>query len=548
MKSLNLSPDEMPLGDNHKMGGNPQDEPRALLSAIVESSDDAIVSKTLQGIITSWNGGAQRIFGYTPEEAIGQSIMLIVPPERADEEKMILDRIKRGERIDHFQTQRMTKDGRRLQLSVTVSPVKNAKGELIGASKVARDITEIKENENRLRDLTETLEKKVEERTEVSETRARQLQQMTLKLTQAEERERQKLGRVLHDGLQQLLIAAKFQADVIRSRADGNPDLLPSTGRLDELLQQCIDASRSLSYELSPPALTENGLTAALHWLARQMIEKHQLDVEVINDEEFPDIPADLRIFAFQAVRELLLNVVKHAGVARARVEVTLENHQLLIRVDDEGVGFNAEKLKERNGTDGFGLFSIRERLNLVGGTIKFESHAGKGSRIQISIPMELETESSPAKSSVTEPPDSASPQGGEETSAPSALESGVKRILVVDDHRVIRQGLAALLNEETDLRVVGEASSGREAVEMVRRMAPDVVLMDVSMPDMDGIEATRRIHNEFPQVVLIGLSMHEEVSIVKKMCEEGASAFFNKSNPSEELFDAIRECKAVTA
>jgi len=111
------------------------------LAAIVDSSDDAIISKNLSGIIQSWNPAAQRIFGYTAEEAVGQSILLIIPPELHPEETYILDRLRRGERIDHFETIRRRKDGKRIEISLTISPIRNTEGQIIGASKIARDIT-----------------------------------------------------------------------------------------------------------------------------------------------------------------------------------------------------------------------------------------------------------------------------------------------------------------------------------------------------------------------------------------------------------------------
>jgi PAS domain S-box-containing protein len=138
---------------------------KAMLAAIVESSDDAIISKDLNGIITSWNQSAERLFGYTPAEAVGKPITMLIPPERLAEEPRILERLKRGERVDHFETIRMRKDGSRLDLSLTISPVKDADGRIIGASKVARDITERKRAEAALRELNATLEQRVQERT-----------------------------------------------------------------------------------------------------------------------------------------------------------------------------------------------------------------------------------------------------------------------------------------------------------------------------------------------------------------------------------------------
>jgi PAS domain S-box-containing protein len=128
------------------------------LAAIVESADDAIISKTLQGIITSWNNAAERIFGYSPEEAIGQSVLMLIPPEHHNEEPEIINRIKKGEKIDHYETVRLTKDGRYIDISLTVSPIREESGKIIGASKVARDITAWKQAEKRMREQTETLE------------------------------------------------------------------------------------------------------------------------------------------------------------------------------------------------------------------------------------------------------------------------------------------------------------------------------------------------------------------------------------------------------
>jgi PAS domain S-box-containing protein len=139
-----LAADERRIADltDRLAGLERADGTRSLLTAIVESSDDAIISKTLDGIITSWNRGAERIFGYTPGEAVGRPVTLLIPPERLDEEPPIVERLRRGERVDHYPTVRIAKDGRRVDVSVTISPIRNARGDIVGASKIARDITE----------------------------------------------------------------------------------------------------------------------------------------------------------------------------------------------------------------------------------------------------------------------------------------------------------------------------------------------------------------------------------------------------------------------
>jgi len=135
-----------------------RDEQLQQLASIVQSSDDAIVSKNLDGIITSWNKGAERIFGYTAEEAIGQPITIVIPQDRQDEERTILTRIRRGERIDHFETVRQHKHGSLIVLSLTISPVKNAAGKIVGASKIARDVTEQKRSQEQIATLAREAE------------------------------------------------------------------------------------------------------------------------------------------------------------------------------------------------------------------------------------------------------------------------------------------------------------------------------------------------------------------------------------------------------
>ncbi len=147
----------------------------ALLSAIVDSSDDAIISKDLNGVITSWNKGAERLFGYTAEETVGRPVTMLIPADRLDEEVKILEQLKRGERVDHFETIRVRKDGSQLNISLTISPVKDADGRIIGASKVARDITDRILTEKALREYAEQLKDADQRKDEFLATLAHEL-------------------------------------------------------------------------------------------------------------------------------------------------------------------------------------------------------------------------------------------------------------------------------------------------------------------------------------------------------------------------------------
>ena len=203
------------------------------MAAIVSSSDDAIISKNLDGVILSWNAGAERLFGYTPQEAVGKSITLIIPPDHLDEEPRILERLRKGERIDHFETVRKRKDGKLINISLTISPVKDDHGRVTGASKVARDITDRKEAEQ-----------------------ARQSAEIASKLVQVQDAERRRIARELHDGVGQLLAAIAMNVSrVFREKDRLSDEASRGVAENMKMIEQVNSDIRTVSYLLHPPML-----------------------------------------------------------------------------------------------------------------------------------------------------------------------------------------------------------------------------------------------------------------------------------------------------
>jgi PAS domain S-box-containing protein len=402
----------------------------------------------------------------------------------------------------------------------------------------ATDIESQKQAEANLKQLADTLEQRVSERTA-------QLRAAAAELAQVEQRERRRLSQTLHDHLQQLLVAARVKVSMARARLGAYGEGDQYLQDVDKLLHTTIEASRDLAVDLSPPVLYERGLGEALQWLGRRFAKQHQLDVDVclhVTTSEWRP-PEPVRDFLFQSARELLFNVVKHAGTTRAKLEVhdgAQDGHIELI-VSDDGHGCDEAQLLGR-GPDGsgLGLSSMRQRAELWGGTVSVRSRAGGGCVVIVRLPARAARPSAPAARApdpLPRPP---------QVTGPRPRDHRV-RVILADDHAVLRDGLAGLLRQHGFL-VVGEAEDGRQAIELALMLQPDVVLMDVSMPHVNGIDATRAICERAPSVRIIGLSMYDDVTVSQAMRDAGATTFLTKNSPSEQLIATIRSCVSATA
>jgi CheY-like chemotaxis protein/anti-sigma regulatory factor (Ser/Thr protein kinase) len=283
--------------------------------------------------------------------------------------------------------------------------------------------------------------------------------------------------------------------------------------------------------ELDPPILYGQGFVAAINWLGRWMEQHHELQVVVSGSLPLSPMPADISSLLFRAVKELLFNVSKHSGVEKACVSITMDKHGIEVSVTDEGVGFDVANVLQ---TGSYGLFSIQEQLITLEGRMDINSAPGRGTTSTLTVPMAA------AIGPVFDP----SPETRDTATATADVHPplpGPIRILVADDHTLARSALVQILDLIEDFDVIGQAVDGLDAVEKVRTLRPDVILMDVGMPGLDGLEATRRIAAEFPGVKVIGLSMHAKEDMQPQMLAAGAAGYLQKPIPGEELFAAIR-------
>ena len=393
-----------------------------------------------------------------------------------------------------------------------------------------RDITDRKRAEEELRQIRNELEQRVVERTVQLEAQTEQMRRLARKLSRAEHEERKRLADHLHDDLQQLLVAALMRIGALEPLLK-DPEARELLENIRDMVQQVSASSRDLTRQLRPPVLYEAGLVPALDWLATEMRRLHGLDVALTAGRNELRLNDDVASLLFESVRELLLNVVKHAGAREAAVDVRMDESCLRVRVSDEGGGFDASE--QHAETSGLGLLSVRDRVAALGGGVTIDSSRGEGTTIELAVPLE-------AVGGDGEPPlmDREPMDFGE----PPAAVAGQIRVLVVDDHAVVRLGIARLLNVDGRYVVVGEAGDGAEALRAVDVLQPDVVLMDVNMPRMNGIEATRAIRHKHPDLPVIALSFHEEEDMMASMIDAGASSYVRKGGDASALFRIIDE------
>jgi PAS domain S-box-containing protein len=365
---------------------------RAQLAAIVQSSDDAMISKSLDGTITSWNKGAERLFGYTAEEAIGQNIILIVPPDRRDEEAAILQRLPRGERVEHFETIRLRKDGTMFDVSLTISPVKDSSGRVVGASKVARNISEKKAAEKALKQAHDRLESIVEQRTA-------SVRRLSLRLLTVQDEEHRSISRELHDSVGQHLAGIKMTVDRLQQLGpDKQPEMLP---QLSESLDKCMSEIRTISYLLHPPLIDEVGFRAAAKWYIEGFSERSGIKASLESSNESQRLPRSIELPLFRILQASLSNVHRHAHSPSVDVRFAINAGEAKLEVKDYGKGIDQETLAHFNRSAagaGIGLAGMRERLRELGGRLEVESDAS-GTLIRALIPVSASTEANKAGS-----------------------------------------------------------------------------------------------------------------------------------------------------
>lgn len=466
---------------------------KALLASIVDSSDDAIISKTLEGIITSWNRGAERIYGYSAKEILGRSILTLVPLDRAGEIPVILEKIRRGEYVHHFKSERISKDGRTLKVSVTISPIRDASGGIVGASTIARDITELERTRHafeaseskahaffesaaqaivivdvqgfvvmanrstekmfgytvrelvgkpvdmlvpahfqgshqqhrdkyfehpQMRPMGMGLDLQARRKdgsnlyveislsyiqsaegtlavalvTDVTKRRAdedairqqgQELRNLAGQLMSAQDSERRRIARDLHDDLSQHLAFLAMDLGRLATQPAAK-ELVTEIRPLQLRAAEIAETVRKISHQLHPSVLEDIGLEAALEQYCEEFRLRTGITAQFTSRALPESLPLEVSSSVYHIAQECLRNVAKHAHTDKVSVSVEFLNQVLRLTIRDQGVGLPSKRTEG----SGIGLVAMRERARLVKGKLSIASGKGNGTQITVEVPV----------------------------------------------------------------------------------------------------------------------------------------------------------------
>ena len=350
-------------------------EARAHLGAIVSFSDDGIIGVSPQGLITGWNTGAERIYGYPAREMIGQPILGIVPAEKQPEMQAVLERARGGTPTEQLETVHRQRSGQHIDVAVTISPIRNAAGQTTGASLIARNITDRRRAEKALQEYTERLHR------------------LSQRLVQVQEDERRFIAREMHDEIGQILTGLQLTLEVIPQLP---PDVLQEKARQAQgQVNELIERVSRLTLDLRPPMLDDLGLLPTLLWHFNRYTQLTGIPVGFRhNGLEKRRFDPEVETAAYRIVQEALTNAARHASASCVEVRVAVEPAWLRIRIADDGQGFDPQSVL--SGGKASGLVGMRERAELLDGTLAFDSTPGGGTRLEVALPLPAALEKLP--------------------------------------------------------------------------------------------------------------------------------------------------------
>ena len=478
------SKQDSPAAANSHSSINVEQYFRLLIDAVKEY---AIFMLDSQGRITSWNHAAERMKGYRAAEIIGKNFSCFYTEEeaRSGKPKRVLE-IAAHEGSFEENCWRVRKDGSRFWANVVLTALRDHQGELVGFAKITRDATE------RLR-------------------AAEAQHALSVKLLHVQDEERRRISRELHDMTGPVMSSVLMNLAIV----ERDSGVLSEKSRsalleAEALARRCASEVRTMSYLLHPPLLTEVGLAAAVQWFLDGFSQHTGLSTRLEAPADLGRLSDEMEISLFRVVQECLANIHRHTNSRTAEVRMQIADEKLTLEVIDRGKGFAGEFVA------GFGIKGMRERVHELGGNLEIASTA-QGTTVRATVPV------------VGRPP-----------VANDAAKTKA-RLLLVDDHEIVRQGLANLLQGLDEFEICGQAATGEEAITEADRSVPDIVIMDLRLPGIDGLQATRSILKSHPRTDVLIFTVDESEQVLREALKAGARGCLTKTDAGSSLLSMLK-------
>ena len=479
---------------------------------LVESIEEGAATLSDDGTVLYSNRSFAAFFDAPLEKFIGAPLHNFVTGNDAEFLKTLILGARMASTRGEIRL--LKKHGKPQTIRLTLSPNRELGLEAICA--VATELTEIVDANEALR-VTET-----------------SLRQLSARLLQLQDEERRRIARDLHDVTGQKVAVLSMSLDrLARLTEERKPEAKESIKESREIVSQIGEEIRTLSYILHPPLLDECGLASAVHWYTEGFEKRSGIKLEVSIAHDLPRLPADAETTLFRVVQESLTNVHRYSGSSSAKIKVSNNSGEVRLEIIDYGHGSKTGAARARlDGTAplGVGIPGMRERLHQLGGGLTVD-FATNGTRVTATLPIKSAAEAG-------------AEEGGSRTSLNFRIQSAEdarRRILIADDHELMRRGLRGLLESHDEWAVCGEAVEGTEAVRKSTELKPDLVIMDVNLPGLSGIDAAVQIRQEREAAKILFFTVHDSEEIIREIVGVGALGYVAKSRASQDLVEAVR-------
>jgi len=488
---------------------------------LVESINDGAATLDASGIVLYANHRFAEILDRSVESLIGASLESCLPlAQREKLSELISQARKRSRRLE------LTLDGVSDHPKLVRFTIKPLKGAVHKVCVVATELTELVEANEALKSNEESL------------------RQLSARLLQLQDEERRHIARDLHDVTGQKLAFQCMALSGILAKHSDQMDAEAQQSLSESLLlnKEVSAEIRTLSYLLHPPLLDELGLSSAARWYAAGFTKRTGIPVDVQVPPEIKRLSPDAEVAIFRVLQESLTNVHRYANTSKARLAIRTTADEIRLEVEDFGKGIQAARSKStRQSVErlGVGIQGMTERIRQLGGRLEITSRADLGTLVSATIPL---SDPHVAICSQASSPSAISSTFIQAEGPTAAQNNYRKRILIADDHAMLRRGVRNTFQTEPDLEICGEAVDGQDAVEKVKELRPDLVILDINMPVLNGLAAVRQILRHRPLTKVLVFSVHNSDQTLQEITAAGAHGFISKGKDAQELLRVVRD------